>query len=135
MNIAKIFLQSLGVTSQVKTFLMVCHFQTDSRSNEFGIHWTARAIRSKKRMSCVRMTWAIFLQKMSSVWMACAIRLNGLGYTIHLKKSRDNVSISLFILLQVMLSSWLQWEKSKVIFHMHFICVWLRTCSTISPWL
>ena len=37
--------------------------------------------------------------------MACAIRLNGLGYTIRLKKSRDNVLISLFILLQVMLSS------------------------------
>ena len=38
MNIAKIFCQSLGVTSHAKTFLMVCHFRTDSRSNEFGIH-------------------------------------------------------------------------------------------------
>ena len=38
MNIAKIFLQSLGVTSHSKTFLMVCHFQTDSCLNEFGIH-------------------------------------------------------------------------------------------------
>ena len=29
----------------------------------------------------------------------------------------------------------MQWEKSTVIFPMHFICVWLRTCSTIFSWL
>ena len=29
----------------------------------------------------------------------------------------------------------MQWEKSTVIFSTHFICVWLRTCSTISSWL
>ena len=39
MNIAKIFCQSLGVTSHAKTFLMVCHFRTNSRgirSNGLG---------------------------------------------------------------------------------------------------
>ena len=69
------------------------------------------------------MAWAIFLQKMSSVWMACAIRLNGLGYTIRLKKSRDNVLISLFILLQVMLSSWCSEKKVKLYFsRISFVC-------------
>ena len=90
MNIAKIFCQSLGMTSHVKRFLMVCHFWTDSCSKELVVLncvLTAWAIRSKIRMSSVLMAWAIFSQKMSSVWTACAIRLNGLGYLFEKKLS------------------------------------------------
>ena len=92
MNIAKTFCQSLGMTSHAKRSLKVWHFQTDSCSNAFAnlaFVWTARAIRSKKRMSSVRMAWAtyIFSQKMSSVWTACAIYSNGLGYPFEKKLS------------------------------------------------
>ena len=92
MNIAKIFCQSLGVNPHAKCSLKVWHFRTDSRSNAFAnlaFVWTARAIRSKKRMSSVRMAWAtyIFSQKMSSVWTACAIHSNGLGYPFGKKLS------------------------------------------------
>ena len=88
MNIAKIFCQSLGMTSHVKTFLMVCHFWTDSCSKELVVLncvLTAWATRSKIRMWSVLMAWAIFSQKMSSVWKACAICLNGLGYLFQKK--------------------------------------------------
>ena len=88
MNIAKIFCQSLGVTSHAKTFPMVCHFRTNSSSKELVVFvLTAWAIRSKIRMSSVQMAWAIFSQKMSSVWTACAIRSNSLGYPFEKKLS------------------------------------------------
>jgi len=48
---------------------------------------TAWAIHSKIRMSSIRMAWDIFSQKMSSVWMACAICSNDLGYPFENKLS------------------------------------------------
>ena len=98
MNIAKIFCQSLGMTSHVKRFLMVCHFWTDSCSKELVVLncvLTAWAIHSKIRMSSVLMAWAIFSQKNViclnglcypfeqlglSVWKKIVIQSNGLGY-------------------------------------------------------
>ena len=77
MNIEKIFCQSLGVTSHVKTFLMVCHFQTDSCSNEFGIRLiTARVIHSEKK-KCHPFKWlGLSVQKKN------VICLNGLCYLL-----------------------------------------------------
>ena len=37
MNVARIFCPSLGMTTHTKTFLTVCRFRTDRRSNRFGI--------------------------------------------------------------------------------------------------
>ena len=78
MNIAKIFCQSFGVTSHAKTFLMVCHFRTDSRSNEFGIR---SGYPFQTKLPSVRMAWAICWKKrqlferlVPSVRTAMAIR-------------------------------------------------------------
>ena len=57
MNITKIFCQSLGVTSHAKTFLMVCHFRTDSRSNESGIRFNGLGYPFPKKLSSNMQIW------------------------------------------------------------------------------
>ena len=73
MNIAKIFLQSLGVTSHSKTFLMVCHFQTDSCANEFGIHLNGSGYPFQKKN-------VMRLNCLSYLFTKNVICLNGLCY-------------------------------------------------------
>ena len=75
MNIAKIFSQSLGVSSDAKTFLMVCRFRTDGRSNEFDIRLNDSGYPFQKKLSSIRMAWAIYSK-------TNAICSNGLGYPI-----------------------------------------------------
>ena len=63
MNIAKSDLSC-------ENFLMVCRFWTDGRSNRFGIRLNSSGyLFPKKKLSSVRMAWAIRLKKM-------VIRLN-----------------------------------------------------------
>ena len=74
MNIAKTFCQSPGVTSQVKTFLMVCCFQTHGHLNGFGTRLNSSGyLFKKKKLSHVRMACANCSKKI-------VIYLNGLGY-------------------------------------------------------
>ena len=75
MDIANIFCQSLGVTSQdAKTFLTICRFRTD-------------LVSVQKKSSSVRTAWAIYLGKIVIRWNGLGypfekivIRLNGSGY-------------------------------------------------------
>ena len=67
MYITNIFCQSLGMTSHVKTFLMVCRFRTDLYPFE------QLGVSVQKKLSSVPTTWAIGLKKV-------VIRSNGLGY-------------------------------------------------------
>ena len=65
------------------------------------------------------MAWAIFSQKMSSVWTACAIRSNSLGYPFEKKLSiRTAWAIHLKKLLSFRMSMAIHLKKKLSTMHL-----------------
>ena len=86
MNIAKIFCLSLGMMCHAKTFLTACRFRMDRRFNGFGIRLKGLGNPFKKNYHQI-------------------CKFGRTKFDIRTVLWRDEVLISLFILLQVLLSS------------------------------
>ena len=137
-------------------------FNQNFRQFQSKTQWIGSVQPEKFRKNWSTLRWTTFPGR-NFGWMVC----------VHTVLLRDQVLISLFILLQVLLSSWcLTWdqalffiqilllwlpktdyrgkgrghdrrlldavrEKYSYISHasFHFICVWLKTRSTITSWL
>ena len=104
MNIANLFCQSPGVTSHAKTFVTVCTFWTDSRSNRLGIRLDGSGYPLQKKIvirsnglgylfekNCHLFEWLqlSIRKKLSSVWMASATRLKKL---LSVRMAREKLS-------------------------------------------
>ena len=85
MNIMKIFCLSLGMMCHAETFLMVCRFRMDRRLNRFGIRLEVLGNPFKKNCHQI-------------------CKFGRAKFDTHTVLSRDEALISLFILLQVLLS-------------------------------
>ena len=115
----KIFCLSLGMMCHAETFLMVYRFRMDRRLNRFGIRLEVLGNPFKKK---IVIKYANLVER-------------NLIPTLSYRVTRP-WSLCLYFFKCCFLLDAVR-EKYSYISHatLHFICVWLRTSSTISSWL
>ena len=103
-------LDCFSITKRLRIFSSIhCTLQDNFPANEIS---DAHFYRKLKYANLVRQ---------NSILAHCLLARQGPGLFVY-----TSSSVAFFLM---------QWEKSTVIFPMHFICMWLRTCSTIFSWL